>query len=63
MASVIPKYVSSRSSVAAKQSLNQGADASPRKMPNNTLQGTFDPRPIFAIAKTYLASNAPERGR
>ncbi len=30
---------------------------------NNTLQGTFDPLPIFAIAKTGIASNAPERGR
>lgn len=30
---------------------------------NNTLQGTFDPWPIFAIAKTFPASNAPERGR
>ena len=32
-------------------------------MPNNTLQGTFDPWPIFAAAKMFPASNAPERGR
>jgi len=30
---------------------------------NNTLQGTFDPSPTFAIAKAHVASNAPERGR
>lgn len=30
---------------------------------NNTLQGTFDTLPIFAIAETGIASNAPERGR
>jgi len=32
-------------------------------MHNNTLQVTFDPLPIFAAAKTGIASNAPERGR
>lgn len=32
-------------------------------MPNNTLQGTFDLLAIFAIAKTSITSNAPERGR
>ena len=30
---------------------------------NNTLQATFDPLPIFAAAKTAIASNAPELGR
>jgi len=30
---------------------------------NNTLQATFDPLPVFAAAKTAIASNAPERGR
>jgi hypothetical protein len=32
-------------------------------VPNNTLQVTFDPLPIFAAARTGIASNAPERGR
>ncbi len=31
-------------------------------VPNNTLQVTFDPPPIFAAAKTGIALNAPERG-
>lgn len=31
--------------------------------PNKALQGTFDPPPIFAIAKMGVASNAPERRR
>lgn len=34
-----------------------------RNAPNNTLQATFDPLPIFAAAKTAIASNAPELGR
>ena len=33
------------------------------KKSNNTLQGTFDPWPIFAVAKMSPASNAPESGR
>ncbi len=28
--------------------------------PNKSLQVTFDPPPIFAVAKTVVASNAPE---
>jgi hypothetical protein len=28
--------------------------------PNKSLQGTFDPSPIFAVAKAVAASNAPE---
>ena len=32
-------------------------------MPNNTFQGPFDQLPIFAVAKTGIASNAAERGR
>lgn len=31
--------------------------------PNNTLQATFDPLPIYSVAKAAIASNAPERGR
>jgi len=27
--------------------------------PNKSLQGTFDPPPVFAAAKTAVASNAP----
>ena len=30
---------------------------------NNTLQVTFDPLPIFAAAKTVIASNAAELRR
>ena len=30
---------------------------------NKSLQGTFDPLPIFAAAKTGIASNAPELRR
>ena len=30
---------------------------------NNSLQVTFDPPPIFAAAKTGVASNAPELRR
>jgi hypothetical protein len=30
---------------------------------NKSLQPTFDPSPIFAAAKTYAASNAPELKR
>lgn len=30
---------------------------------NKSLQGTFDPPPIFASAKTVFASNAPELRR
>ncbi len=30
---------------------------------NKSLQVTFDPLPIFAVAKTGIASNAPELGR
>lgn len=30
---------------------------------NKSLQGTFDPPPIFAYAKTVVASNAPELRR
>ena len=30
---------------------------------NKALQVTFDPLPIFAFAKTVIASNAPELGR
>lgn len=32
-------------------------------MPNKGLQVTFDPLPIFAAAKTGIASNAPELKR
>ena len=32
-------------------------------LPNQSLQGTFDPSPIFAAAKTVAASNAPELKR
>ncbi|CAN1210535.1 hypothetical protein TUMEXPCC7403_10090 [Tumidithrix helvetica PCC 7403] len=32
-------------------------------MPNKSLQRIFDPPPIFAIAKTDVASNAAELGR
>jgi len=32
-------------------------------MPNKSLQVTFDPPPIFAAAKTGVASNAPELRR
>lgn len=32
-------------------------------MPNQSLQGMFDPSPIFAAAKTAAASNAPELKR
>jgi hypothetical protein len=32
-------------------------------VPNQSLQGTFDPSPIFAAAKTVAASNAPELRR
>lgn len=32
-------------------------------VPNKSLQGTFDPLPIFAAAKTGIASNAPELRR
>lgn len=32
-------------------------------VPNNVLQGTFDPPPIFAVAKTAVASNATEHRR
>ena len=28
--------------------------------PNKSLQVTFDPLPIFAVAKMVIASNAPE---
>lgn len=31
--------------------------------PNKALQVTFDPPPIFAIAETGVASNAPELRR
>jgi hypothetical protein len=31
--------------------------------PNKSLQVTFDPPPIFAAAKTVVASNAPELRR
>ena len=31
--------------------------------PNRSLQVTFDPPPIFAVAKTVVASNAPELRR
>ena len=31
--------------------------------PNKSLQPTFDPSPIFAVAKTHAASNAPELKR
>ena len=31
--------------------------------PNKALQVTFDPLPIFAAAKTGIASNAPELRR
>lgn len=34
-----------------------------RLMPNNALQLTFDPLPIFASAKTGIASNATELRR
>ena len=34
-----------------------------RLAPNNTLQLTFDPLPIFACAKTCIASNAGELRR
>ena len=35
-----------------------------RKMKHNkSLQGTFDPLPIFATAKIVIASNAPELSR
>jgi hypothetical protein len=33
------------------------------KWPNKSLQVTFDPLPSFAIAKTGIASNAPELRR
>jgi len=33
------------------------------KMPNNSLHRTFDPLPIFAAAKTGVASNVGELGR
>lgn len=32
-------------------------------MPNKSLQVTFEPPPIFAVAKTGVASNAPELRR
>ena len=32
-------------------------------MPNKSLQRTFDPPPIFAAAKTVVASNAAELRR
>jgi hypothetical protein len=35
----------------------------PKSAPNNVLQVTFDPLPIFATAKTGVASNAPEHRR
>lgn len=31
--------------------------------PNNTLQATYDPLPIFDAAKMLFVSNAPERRR
>lgn len=31
--------------------------------PNKSLQVTFDPPPIFAVAKAGVASNAPELRR
>ena len=31
--------------------------------PNKSLQRTFDPPPIFAAAKTVVASNSAELGR
>jgi len=31
--------------------------------PNNVLQGTLDPLAIFAVAKVFIASSAPEYGR
>lgn len=31
--------------------------------PNKSLQGTLDPTPFFAAAKTVVASNAPELRR
>ena len=37
-------------------------DEMPR-VPNKSLQVTFDPPPIFAAAKTAVASNAPELRR
>ena len=32
-------------------------------MPNQSLQGTFDPSPAFAPAKAAVTSNAPELKR
>lgn len=34
-----------------------------RRVPNKSLQVTFDPPPIFAVAKTGVASNAPDLRR
>jgi len=39
------------------------APASVRVRPNKALQVTIDPLPIFATAKTGIASNAPELRR
>jgi hypothetical protein len=44
-------------------SLRTGFVGSVRLTPNKSLQGTFDPQPIFAAAKTGIASNAPELRR
>jgi len=32
-------------------------------VPNKSLRRTFDPMPIFAVAKTGIASNAAKLGR
>jgi hypothetical protein len=60
MASVMPKYVRSRSSVAAKQSLIQGTKVSPREMPNKSLQLTFDSPLGLATPSPLVDPNAAE---
>ena len=47
----------------SRKAMSKQHSSTLRESPNNALQVTFDPAPIFAGAKTGAASNAPELRR